>query len=104
MLPDSPTPLASTKKCPHCGQWTNWQQHPDDRCEHCQQVLEPHRVANDQARQALDEKVGANLVLIDINPDDPLPLKLGKYVIRGGQLFFAAIVAFVVWFVTVLAG
>jgi|GEM_PF-5181053 len=87
MHPDLTTPLASTKKCPHCGQWTSWQQQPDDRCEHCQQTLEPHRVANDQARQALDAKSGPNLVLIDINPDDPLPLRLAKYVIRGASYF-----------------
>jgi len=96
MLPDSPTPLVSTKKCPGCGHWTNWRQQPDDRCEHCQQVLEPHRVASDRARQAMDDKAGPNLVLIDTNPADPLPLKLAKYLIRGGQLFFAVIVAFVV--------
>jgi len=104
MLPDAPTPLASTKKCPHCGQWTTWQQHPDDRCEHCQQILEPHRVASNQARQAQADKPQPNFELIDINPDDPLPLKLVKYVIRGGQLFFAAIIAFIVWLVTVIAG
>jgi endogenous inhibitor of DNA gyrase (YacG/DUF329 family) len=104
MLSDHPVPLASTKKCPHCGQWTTWHQQPDDCCEHCQQVLEPHRVASEQARQALADKPRPNFELIAVNPADPLPLKLAKYVVRGGQLFFAAIIAFVVWLATVIAG
>lgn len=104
MPSDAPAPLSSTKKCPHCGQWTRWQQQPDDRCEHCQQVLEPHRVASEQARQALADRPDPSFVFISINPDDPLPLRLLKYMIRGGQMFFAAIVAFVVWVVTVIAG
>ncbi|GAA4352471.1 hypothetical protein GCM10023185_12190 [Hymenobacter saemangeumensis] len=100
----SAPPADATKKCPHCGQWTRWQQQPTDRCEHCGQVLEPYRAASDEERRKLEEKQDYNPILIEIQPDDSAVVRFFKHIIRGGQMAFAALVAFVVWLVTVIAG
>ncbi|GAB2787401.1 putative amidophosphoribosyltransferase [Hymenobacter luteus] len=96
--------MTATKKCPHCGRWTEWSQQPTDRCQHCGQVLEPYRVASEEARQKLSEQPLSSVMLIEIKPDDGPVVRFFKYIIRGGQLAFAAIMAFIVWLVTVLAG
>ena len=100
----NPTTLPSTKKCPHCGQWSAWQQRATDRCEHCGQLLDPQRVAREEARREQDEQPAApGLTLIEIKPDDGPVLTFLKYIVRGGQLAFAAIMAFLVWLVTAVA-
>lgn len=101
MAVDYASSLPSTKKCPHCGQWSAWQQQAADRCTHCSQPLDPQRVASQQARTEQSQKPG--LTLIEIKPDDGPVLSFFKYLVRGGQLAFAAIMAFLVWLVTALA-
>jgi hypothetical protein len=95
---------SATKKCPHCGQWTAWQQQPSDCCQWCGKVLEPYRVASNQARQTLADKAMPQMLLVDIKPDDGTALRFLKRIIRGGQLAFAALVAFFVWILTVVVG
>ena len=107
-MPDSTNsnaPFAATKKCPHCGRWTEWQQRPTDRCQHCGQVLEPQRAAADEHRQQqADAPLSERLMLIQINPDDGPALRFFKYIIRGGQLAFGAFMAFMMWLLSAVAG
>lgn len=97
-------PLSATKRCPHCGQWSAHQLRPDDRCEHCHELLDPfgpERAA--QAEKAWKWELPPTM-LIPIPATDPAWLRGLKYVVRGGQLLFAATVSFIVWFLTMLAG
>ena len=96
--------MSATKKCPHCGQWTEWLQQPTDLCQHCGQVLEPYRVASNEARQQLADEPISPLLLIEIKPDDNAVVKLFKYLIRGGQLAFAAFISFMLWLAAAAAG
>lgn len=43
-------------------------------------------------------------MLIEIKPEDGALVRFVKYIIRGGQLAFAALLAFMLWLVTALAG
>ncbi|GAA3933083.1 hypothetical protein [Hymenobacter algoricola] len=97
------TPFAS-KKCPHCSQWSAWQQQPDDRCAHCQQLLDPQAQRRAQEQEALARQPVSSFMLIEIKPTDGAGVRFLKYLVRGGQLAFAAIMAFLLWFVTILAG
>lgn len=104
-LPESNASFSATKKCPHCGRWTEWQQRPTDRCQHCGQVLEPQRAAADEQRQQqADEPLTKGLLLIKIKPNDNPFIKFFKYIIRGGQLAFGAFMAFVMWVLAAVAG
>lgn len=102
-MPDNPL-LSATKKCPACGFWSSWQQRPDDRCERCQQLLDPQRLRSEQRRQQLADEPVSQLVLIEIKPDDGAVVKFLKYIVRGGQLAFAAFLSFLLWLVAVAAG
>ncbi|AHJ98096.1 hypothetical protein [Hymenobacter swuensis] len=96
--------MTATKKCPACGYWSNWQQLTTDQCERCGQLLDPQRLRSEQAREALAQRPVSSLMLIEIRPDDKPLVRFFKYLIRGGQLAFGALMAFVLWLITLLAG
>lgn len=99
----SPSTPQSTKKCPSCQQWSVWQLLPTDRCAHCGALLDPRALQNDQDREELNNRKMPGMILVDINPEDGPFVRFFKTIVRGGQLLFAAIVAFLVWLVTAVA-
>lgn len=50
--------MINQKKCPHCGEWSHWQQQLTDRCEHCNELLEYRAVQEKAAwkKRLSDEK------------------------------------------------
>jgi hypothetical protein len=96
----------SSRKCPSCGQWSGWHQQPDDRCEHCLAILDPQGVKarQEQENEALRQKNMINLNLIEISSYDPPFTRFYKRIIQGFQLTFFAILSFIIWFVTIMAG
>jgi hypothetical protein len=42
-------------KCPHCGDWTLWSGHIDDRCLYCNGFLEPKRFSREVERKIRTE-------------------------------------------------
>jgi predicted amidophosphoribosyltransferase len=100
----SDTPLLSTKKCPHCQQWSPWQQRPADRCAHCGELLDPQAHQSDLAREETAQQKMPSVLLVEIKPEDGAVMRFFKTIVRGGQLAFAAILGFIVWVVTVLVG
>jgi hypothetical protein len=97
-------PLTASKKCPHCGFWSRWQQRADDRCERCGLYLDAPRMRSEQQREALANEPLPSFMRIEIKPDDSPTMRFFKRIIQGGQLAFGALVSFVVWFLTLLAG
>lgn len=98
------TPLTSTKKCGYCQQWSGWQQSSDDRCEHCGHLLAPRAHADALARNEQENQPMPALFKVEIHPDDSPTVRFFKRIALGGQMLFAAIIAFIVWLVTLAAG
>lgn len=92
-----------TKKCPHCQEWSAWNQRPNDRCDHCGNFLDPrgHQYAQQQAQQASEPEPAP---LFKIQPDDGAVVRFFKRLGRVGQLVFGAILALFVAIVTFVAG
>ena len=42
-------------KCPHCGEWTLWAGHIDDRCLYCNGFLEPQRFSREVEKNVTKE-------------------------------------------------
>ena len=95
---------ADSKKCRHCGQWSVHQRQPNDRCEHCHELLDPDASSQAEALQQAWNWQMPKVMLIPVPSSDPWPLQMLKYVVRGGQLLFIATLSFIVWLVTVVAG
>lgn len=98
----TPAPQSS-KKCPNCQQWSVWQLQPTDHCEHCGALLDPRALKNAEAREELANQKMPSVLLVEINPEDGPVTRFFKTIVRGGQLLFAAIMAFLVWLVTAVA-
>src|SRR5436189_6329940 len=98
--------IKSSRKCPNCGQWSAWNQAPDDKCEHGEGVLDPQGLKNrqEQEEEAFRQKKNLNIALIEIFPYDPPITRFGKRIVQGFQLSLMAIISFIIWVVTVLAG
>ena len=95
---------ADSKKCPHCGQWSVHQRQPDDRCEHCHELLDPKAPGQAADLQQAWNWQMPKVMLIDIDPTDAWPLRMTKYAVRGGQMLFIATLSFIIWLVTAAAG
>ena len=96
----------STRKCPNCGLWSDWNQHPDDLCQHCGAVLDPQgvRARQLQEEEAFRQQKNINIALIEIYPYDSAFTRFWKRIVQGFQLTLMAIISFIIWVVTVLAG
>lgn len=44
-------------RCPHCGEWTMWAGHVDDRCLYCAEFLEPKRFSKEVEKKIRNEVV-----------------------------------------------
>ena len=96
----------SSRKCATCGQWSGWKQQPEDRCEHCDAILDPQglKARHEQEEEAFRQKQNINIALIEIFPYDSTLTRFGKRIVQGFQLTLMAIISFIIWLVTVLAG
>ncbi|HSI91726.1 MAG TPA: hypothetical protein VK927_11455 [Adhaeribacter sp.] len=96
----------STRKCPACGQWSGWHKNPDDRCEHCGAILDPQglKARNLREEEAFRQEQQFNITLIDIHPYDSAFTRFWKNIVRAFQITLMAIISFIIWFITILAG
>ena len=94
-----------SKKCQHCGEWSEWKQQPTDTCQYCGALLDDRTLLREAAREAeLKKKKGIAIDIIQIYPTDSFLVKIGKRLIQAIQISFIAIVSFIIWFLTMLAG
>jgi hypothetical protein len=95
----------SSKKCLHCGCWSEWKQNLTDTCEHCGALLDDEQLLRIAAREAeRNEKKRFDLDIIQINPTDSGFVVFYKRIIQVLQYSFIAIVSFILWVLTLVAG
>lgn len=101
----SNTSGTSTRKCPTCGKWSEWNQQPDDTCNHCGQLLDPQGFANHQRAEETKEKNENRfrIDLIEIDPSEPFYLRGPKHLVRAIQISFVAVVSFLIWLIVAIA-
>lgn len=93
----------SQKKCPHCGEWSVWTHHYQDRCEHCGELLSPEEMKREE-RKAQDQERNEKEWMFYINPEDSAIVRFFK---KSGNLFytvFMAIMTFIMWLIAALPG
>ncbi len=93
----------SQKKCPHCGQWSNWSNNINDRCENCGKPLAQEELDREKKRADEKEKNEKDWMFY-INPNDS---ELVKFFKKTGNLFytvFMAIMSFIMWLIAALPG
>ncbi|WP_034256785.1 hypothetical protein [Adhaeribacter aquaticus] len=95
----------SSKKCPNCGQWSDWDQQLTDTCEHCGTLLSNEQLERAAAREAdKKDRKTLDLDIIEIHPTDSVIVVFYKRIIQALQYSFIAIVTFIVWLLAFIAG
>jgi methionyl-tRNA synthetase len=91
------------KKCPHCGNWSEWNQHIDDTCDHCGKNLSPVEVKRDKVRKD-EKKKNEEEWMFYIKESDTSLVKFFKKVGNGFYTVFMAIMTFILWLIAALPG
>ncbi len=95
----------SLKKCPSCGEWTNWQRDIHASCPICDNPLSPRELNEfEQSKDKKKDSHSMEIRLIPISPNDSALLVFLKRIVQGAQLLFFGIASFVVWLATIIAG
>jgi endogenous inhibitor of DNA gyrase (YacG/DUF329 family) len=95
-----------TRKCPQCGQWSEWTGNAADLCPYCGSILDEKgfiRQVEKEEREA-EEKKKFNITFIEIYPDDYKLVVFFKREVQGFQIAFVAILSFILWLIALLAG
>ncbi len=84
-------------KCDKCTKWTDGNKM---FCTHCGGILEEERVKQKEARE--NDKF--TFILIQINPDDHLFVKMAKRVMQVVQIIYMTFLSFLLWLISAVAG
>jgi len=91
------------KKCPHCKEWTVWEQKLNDTCTHCHEVLDPKRAAETQ--EYLErEKTYKRSDWFNIKETDGILMRATRRVALFFHIVFGAISWFFIWSFINMAG
>tara|TARA_R100000455_G_C6257780_1_gene113417 strand:+ start:695 stop:979 length:285 start_codon:yes stop_codon:yes gene_type:complete len=91
------------KKCPHCGQWSDWNQNLTDTCQHCGKPLGGKDLENQQKREA-DKKSNEENWMFYIKEDDSDLVKTFKKIGNFFYTIYMAIITFIPWLIAALPG
>lgn len=91
------------KKCPHCGQWSNWTTDINDLCEHCGKPLGGRDLEYKEQRDR-DTKANEEQWIFYINETDREFVKGMKKVGNFFYTIYLAIITFLAWVIAALPG
>ncbi|MDX5348584.1 MAG: hypothetical protein LPJ89_02450 [Hymenobacteraceae bacterium] len=96
----------STRKCSNCGQWSEWNMNVEDRCKNCGALLDKAGYEQKQKHQEwqIEQQKKFQIGLIEIKPTDGPVTVFFKNIIRALQVSFIAVMSFILWLITLLAG
>lgn len=86
-------------KCPHCNQWTSWQEQLHDRCQHCNQLLEEDKIKKLKKQEA-KRKREEELAQARIAKQNPVLRKVSNY----AATLFIGIILSIIAVVVLVAG
>ncbi len=99
----------SELKCPHCGEWTLWTGHVDDRCLYCHEFVEPKRFSREVEKKIRQEVVKENDYFFIKPTDGPIKSRIKRSLnsMRWGvyylQIIFFGFVTLILLLTSVLA-
>lgn len=96
------TASRSEKKCPYCGEWTQWSQLDGDRCTHCGfDLMAQQRVEAQERKERFYEKKAS---VFTIKGDEHPLLALFYRTVNFIYMLFVGFMAAMVWLITTVAG
>jgi hypothetical protein len=86
--------IVNERKCPHCGKWTAWNGLPDDRCQHCGELLEPHRFSHEAEKKAIKKQQRKSEYFAIKPTDGPITREIKGFLGAFGWIVFYSEIAF----------
>ncbi len=77
----------SEYKCKHCHQWTPRSGSDLDRCVHCHELLEEHRVRSKAEQDKIKSQSESENILVIRENDSPIQKKLKSIGIKARLIF-----------------
>jgi predicted amidophosphoribosyltransferase len=100
--------LNSVHRCPACKKFSHTDGTVEATCEHCGAHLEPvalkEKLAIEEKERQMKLKHEHPVFWVNVKPGDSTLRRAFVRFLQGGQLFYAAIVSFILWVVAVVAG
>lgn len=95
--------MKTEKKCPSCNEWTNWQRQLNDRCHHCNELLDERAVKEKEEREERERVFRENdfFTIRDTDGFFMIAVRKTGWVLHA---IFAAITWFFLWTVTTFSG
>lgn len=91
------------KKCPHCGEWSTWNQNLDDPCDHCGKPLGGEDLAHKQMVEK-DAQERAEKWIFYIREDDSDLMVVLKKIGNTAYVIYMSILSFIAWVIAALPG
>lgn len=91
------------KKCPHCGQWSEWTTDINDLCEHCGKSLGGRDLEYKEQRDR-DKQANEEQWIFYIKETDGEFVKGMKKVGNFFYTIYLAIITFLAWVIAALPG
>src|SRR3569623_1839106 len=82
-------------KCPHCSEWTTWNSRIEDKCHHCNGVLDPHRYSHAAEKTIRKAENPRKADFFPVNANDgPVTSEIKGFINAMGWIVFYSEVAF----------
>jgi len=95
--------MSTHKKCPECNEWTSWNHQLTDKCEHCSELLDK-RAINDIKLFEKQQKINEENSFYVPKPGDSFIVLAVRKAAWIANVIYVAMVSFMLWFFTTLAG
>ncbi len=95
-----------SKKCPHCGEWSEYQDNIHEECYFCLKPLEPDTVKDYQNYEKKGKEYYEKLFepFFPIKPQDSWFIKGIKYIVNTIGLIYVSMVSFIIAVIALLPG
>ena len=88
--------MSNEKKCPSCGQWSEWKSDVNDTCTHCGSLLSPDDLKRKIKWEEMLEEKKKNW-MFNYEPDAPLYEKIYKKMGSFAYMILMVITTFLMW-------
>lgn len=95
-----------SKKCPHCGRWSEYKEDIHEECYFCLQPLEPEIVQEHQHYEKKGKEYYDKLFepFFPVQPNDFWLIKILKHIVNVIGLIYVSIVSLIIAVIALLPG
>ena len=88
--------MSIDKKCPHCGEWTVWNNKLNDRCTHCSELLDQRRIKEVELHHEREREHKANDLYAIRETDGPFMI-VWRRIMLVFHIIFGGIAWIFIW-------